>query len=63
VQSPHFIIRCIVYEAKLRRVLSDEEKLKIASKLFETGEWKIPFGELMTRAHEEYINKKKRETI
>jgi hypothetical protein len=58
-QSPHFVIRCILYEAELRRELSDEEKLIIANRLFETGQWKISFGDVMIRAHKEYVNKQR----
>jgi hypothetical protein len=57
MKSPSFIIRCIVYESELNRPLSDEEKLEIASKLFETGEWKSSFGELMKRASIDDVSK------
>ncbi|MDA2918352.1 hypothetical protein MYX76_02455 [Desulfobacterota bacterium AH_259_B03_O07] len=53
INTPHFIIRCIVYESELRRGLSDEEKLKIANRLFETADWKISFGELMIKANKQ----------
>ena len=50
-------IRSIVYESEYKRELSDEDKLEIASKLFENGEWKSTFGELMIKAHRKYGNR------
>lgn len=60
MQTPHFIIRCIVYENELRRALYDEEKLRIAYQLFETKEWRTSFGELIINANKGYMNKQRK---